>query len=219
MLVPMRKCNNTKRFRRHGRIAACVVLAGFFSLIFGCSAGSEGWGVMLWSPDEAVFPTGSIVPVVGISQLNETYDIQAAKKTPTESVPQWRVALFKRKSQAEEYEKEYAQYADQFAVTNLDGLPVRAERDQDAKRTYKLREGEVAKVLARDSEKSTAGEFEGYWYKLLTEGGITGYSFDKYLRILSATELAGRKKTYFWRAFSHRPSDPSITGTCLIPNG
>ncbi len=162
----------------------------FLAALFGCSGRNEGWGVLLWSPDGSAYDTGQIVLVSDVSKLNNTYDIRADKREPTETVEQWRIAFFKRKSTAEEYQDVFSEYANLYAVTSRDGLAVWAKRSTDAKRTYKLREGEVSKVLSRDDEKSVAGGFEGYWYLLLTAGGVTGYSFDKYLEVLSTEQLS-----------------------------
>ncbi|MBN1687448.1 MAG: SH3 domain-containing protein [Spirochaetales bacterium] len=176
-----------RRLRKLTGVTLCILTA----LASGCSGGSEGWGVLLWSQNETLYPTGTIVEVTNISQLNETYDIRMDKRSPVGSVAQWRLSFFNRKSRAEDFQTEYAPNADLYAVATLDGLPVREQRDPDAKRSYKLRKGEVAKVLRRDAEKSVAGDIEGYWYQILTEGGISGYSFDKYLEILTLDQLTG----------------------------
>lgn len=155
----------------------------------GCGGG-EGWGLILWSHDEAQYPTGTLVPVIESSLLNNTFDLRIDRKSPTATVPQWRVALYKRKSVAEDAAAIYTQFADLYAVARLNGLPVRETQDPDAKRVYKLREGEVVKVIARDEEQSSAGEYTGYWYQVLTDGGVTGYSFDRYLEVYTSEELA-----------------------------
>ncbi len=189
----MHKGSDSRNIRR----ITWLLLAGaavflLLTMPTGCSVGGDGWGVILWSHDESTHPTGSIIPVVNVSQLNSTYDIRVDRRSPVESVPQWRLSLHKRKSQAEDFLVEFAEYADLYAVANLDGLPVREERDAGAKRTYKLREGEIVKILFRDEEKSIEGDFEGYWYQVLTDGGVTGYSFGIYLEVLTAAQLAAR---------------------------
>lgn len=193
MQSPMYACKTSPVFHRVMRFLFAN-LAVFLLLIThtGCSAGGDGYGVILWSHNESAYPTGSITPVVNVSQLNSTYDIRTDRRSPIESVPQWRISFFKRKSQADDFLEEFSKYADLYAVANLDGLPVREERDPDAKRTYKLRDGEVVKILSRDAEKSIEGEYEGYWYQVLTDGGVTGYSFGIYLEVLTATQLAAR---------------------------
>jgi hypothetical protein len=167
-----------------------TVTAFFAGIAAGCGMRTEGWGVMLWSHDEAAYPTGSIVPVVDSSLLNETYDIRLDRRSPVDTIPQWRLAVFNRKSQAEDYQSRYAEYRELYAVAALNGLPVRETQDPDAKRVYKLREREAVKVLDRDAGQSTAGEYTGYWYQVLTDGGVTGYSFDRYLEFYTAEELS-----------------------------
>jgi hypothetical protein len=181
---------------------------------------TEGWGVMLWSQDEGTFSTGSVVPVVGISQLKETFDIRTDKKSPIETVPQWRLTLFKRKTQAEDYVLEFSDFSELFAIVRLNGLPVREQRDADAKRVYKLKENEVVKIISRDGEKSTAGEYSGYWYQVLTDGGVTGYTFDRYLELYTAQELAGldftEEKDEFLEIFLNSVFRPKHYRTMLI---
>ena len=160
----------------------------------GCSFRPDGWGVLLWSHDERSFPTGTTVPIVETSMLNTTYDIQQDRESSVFTVDQWRLAFFKRKTQAEEYAALYEAYKGLYAVANLAGLPVRENRDPDAKRVYKLRMGEIIKVLEKDQSVSTAGEYEGYWYKVLTDGGVIGYTFDRYLNIYTSLQLAEREQ-------------------------
>jgi hypothetical protein len=193
MHVLMLKGSESRKIRRIiWLLLTAVTAVSLLTVATGCSAGGDGWGVILWSHDESVYPTGSIIPIVNVSQLNSTYDIRVDRRSPVETVPQWRVSLFKRKSQAEGFIEQFAQYADLYAIATLDGLPVRDERNAEAKRTYKLREGEVVKVLSRDMQKSVAGDFEGYWYQVLTDGGVTGFSFGTYLEVLTAAQLAKR---------------------------
>ena len=178
--------------RRAGKIPALYI---FICLVFiGCSFRPEGWGVFLWSHEEDAFPTGSMVPIVKTSMLNTTYDIQLDKQAQVFTVDQWRLAFFKRKSQAEEYSARFDGYRDLYAVSNLAGLPVRDDRDPDAKRVYKLRMGEIIKVLEKDDIPSTAGEDEGFWYKVLTDGGVIGFTFDRYLQLYTSLQLAEREQ-------------------------
>ena len=174
-----------------GKISRIYLLALIaFAGTVACGSKPEGWGVMLWSLDESSFATGSVTPVTAVSLLNKTYDIQFGKDSPVVTVPQWRIEFFKRKAQAEEYASDYRNLSDFYAVAELNGLPVREEQDQDAKRVYKLRIGEIIKILDRDDQKSTAGEYEGYWYKVLTDGGVVGYVFDRYLAVYTKEELS-----------------------------
>lgn len=169
-------------------LPTCVALAS-------CGFRPDGWGVLLWSHDEQAFPTGSVVPIVETSMLNTTYNIQSDKHAPIFTIDQWRLAFLKRKAQAEEYGARFNAFRDLFAVSDLAGLPVRESRDPDAKRVYKLRIGEIVKVLEKDDTQSTAGEYEGYWYRVLTDGGVIGYTFNRYLQIYTSQELAEREQS------------------------
>ena len=193
MHLPMQGNMRSKRACRLLRNHAGAVAGILLALASGCSAGNRGWGVILWSENEPLYPTGSMVRVTGTSQLRDTYNLRIDRSLPEESVAQWRVAFFKRRPNAENFQADYAEYAALYAIATLDGLPVREKRDPGAKRTYKLRHGEVVKILNRSAESSAAGSIEGYWYEILTESGISGYSFDRYLEMLTFTQLTEGK--------------------------
>ncbi len=211
------------RATRWGVLRHAVITMASLTLLFflsSCGMKTEGWGVVLWSHDESIFSTGSLVPVVGSSLLNETYDIRMDRHSPVETVPKWKLTVVKRKSQAEELVTEYAEYRNLFAVADLNGLPVRDTQDPAAKRVYKLRSGEAVKILGRDPEQSKAGDYTGYWYRVLTDTGVTGYSFDRYLKLYTAAELANlvftEKTDEFLEHFLDHTFRPKYFRTMLL---
>ncbi|MDR0452352.1 MAG: SH3 domain-containing protein, partial [Treponema sp.] len=82
---------------------------------------------------------------------------------------------------------EFGEYALSYAETLQDGLPIREETDNGSRRVYRLRAGEIVKILAKSQGSpaiSTTGDpLPGDWYKVLARDGSTGYCFSYRLRI------------------------------------
>ena len=165
-------------------------LLTFSLLLLSCRPRVEGWGVLLWSHDESDLDTGSVVPIRGESNIRDTYTVDSTLHEDQIELPKWRLSYFQKKSQADSYAYNFATYSDIFALAKSNGLPIREERNQDARRLYKLREGQIVKIINRDSERSTAGEYEDFWYEVLTGDGIRGFTFGFNLDIKSAAALA-----------------------------
>ena len=100
-------------------------------------------------------------------------------------VPTWRIRLFPDRERAVQGAEEYAPYLNMYAYSERDGLPIREEADQEARRVYKLAEGQLVKVLARGEKKVQISSFEDFWYLVLTEDGYQGYCFGYYLPVFS----------------------------------
>jgi hypothetical protein len=86
---------------------------------------------------------------------------------------------------------EFAEYARLYAETVQDGLPIREAPDNSARRVYRLRMGQIIKILARvdgNPAISATGEpLPGDWYRTLTEDGTVGYCFSYRLRLFEHT--------------------------------
>lgn len=92
------------------------------------------------------------------------------------------MGLFEREDDFISARENFASHRDSFAQCQKN-LPLREKPDSDSKNIYKLREGQILKVLDREENEVTIGNLTGYWYKLLTEDGVTGYTFDYYLTV------------------------------------
>jgi hypothetical protein len=102
-------------------------------------------------------------------------------------VPLAQLELVGRKKAARERMKAFSEYALTYAETLQDGLPIRENVDNSSRRVYRLKMGQIIKVLARiegNPAISTTGEpLPGDWYHVLTEDGIKGYCFSYRLRL------------------------------------
>jgi hypothetical protein len=73
-----------------------------------------------------------------------------------------------------------------------DGLPIRDNPDNNARRVYRMRLGEIVKILSPAegvSAISASGDpLPGDWYQVLTEDGSVGYCFSYRLRLFEHAE-------------------------------
>lgn len=157
-----------------------------------------GWGVVLWNVETPAIPSGTLVPVYIKSNIDNVYVIGVPKEyqvlpekksdpvVDKVEVPLWQIQYFPSKSKATEYSKAFSDYAPLYAETLQDGLPIRSDPDNSARRVYRLRQGQVIKVLDKaegNPAMSGSSPLPGDWLKVLTEDGAIGYCFSYRLRI------------------------------------
>lgn len=157
--------------------------------LVSCGGRAIGYGLVLWSPDEAVVPTGEVLAVQAQSEIAKTYTVALPDRDTGLTLEQWRVQFFDEKEQADAFAETFAPYRTLYAQSGRDALPVRDAANQGGRRVYGLREGEVIKILGRTTEEEVnVGGLSGYWYQVMTETGVRGYTFS---RLLTVTEGAG----------------------------
>jgi len=176
------------------RICFAVCLLTVF-LTFSCGPRAEGYGVLLWSPEEAAQPSGSVVPIYGESAIKETYTIGIGEEKQHREVPMWRIRYFNRKKEAAASAGTFSEFAAVFAVAQRDGLPIREEPNSNSSRVYRLRKGQVIKVIDRTEQPFEEGGLSDYWYRVLTEDGSTGYAFGHFLDITTTGEQGVGEET------------------------
>ena len=164
----------------------------FFFLLVVCTAAALsscartiGYGLVVWGGEDGPVRTGQILPIQQESQIQNTYLIRLERTKELVEVPTWRIRLFPDRERAVQGAEEYAPYLNMYAYSERDGLPIREEAEQEARRVYKLAEGQLIKVLARGEKKVQISNFEGFWYLVLTEDGYQGYCFGYYLPVFS----------------------------------
>ena len=116
-------------------VAVALVAATAVILLSGCNSRS-GWGVVLWSVPEAGLQSGGVVKVLTESHINNVYIIENGGKRF--ELPFWQLKKYRWKGQALSYAKVFAPYKSIYAVAQRDGLPLRDQADNGAKRVYKL---------------------------------------------------------------------------------
>lgn len=153
------------------------------AVLVSCAGGKLGYGVVLWSANNSPVKTGQVVTVKSQSQINNTYSIAVSGSRTPIDVPTWRIKLFSSQTEAVNFSASYSPMIPIFAKATTNGTPIRDKPDVSAARVYRLRQGQVIKVLAEQPKKVTIGGIDGHWYQVLTNDGVMGYSFDANLQV------------------------------------
>ncbi len=172
-------------FNRYFTIALIIIAAVFLS---SCRSQYIGWGVLYVENPENNLAAGTVLPVLQESEIRDVYTIEAAGKAAGIDISRWKISFHDKETEAETFAENYKQWTDMFAVTLLNGLSIRENPDGEAERIYKLREGQVVKIIGRDNGMVNIADHDGYWYLVLTEDGTSGYCFDKNLRVYDSKE-------------------------------
>jgi hypothetical protein len=102
-------------------------------------------------------------------------------------VPLPRFEFVGSRSKARKRAEAFSRYALTYAENMQDGLPIRAFPDNSANRVYRLRMGEIIKILSLSegvpAVGATGDPLPGDWYQVLTEDGNKGYCFSYRLRL------------------------------------
>ena len=187
-------------------LASAALLAASLT---GCSR-RLGWGVALWSFDgteqqalegldpeapamEALPPpspdrisSGTVLPVLIKSNINQTYVVENPKTRKKAEVSIWKIELFRSRREAEARAKDFKPYAGLYANTLRDGLVLRDQANNAANQVYRMRRDQVVKILERtEGEEVTTGgkPLPGDWYLAMGDDGTRGYVFSNQLRI------------------------------------
>jgi len=151
-----------------------------------------GYGVLLWSLDEPEVISGAVLPVYVKSNIEKKW-IVGFPETPDSNkkvkfeIPFTQLEYHPTKRRALEAAEIFAPHAMSYAENLLDGLPIRDVPDNNARRVYRLRSGEVIKILGLSEgipPIGTSGDpLPGDWYKVMTNDGVSGFCFSNRLRI------------------------------------
>jgi len=183
--------------RKKGLPAFFVLLSTVF-LISSCSR-VLGYGVLLWSAEDPPVPSGTVLPVYIRSNIDHVWVVgipseyrTAGSRVDKFEIPLSKLELSGSKKKAQERAEVFAPYALIYAETLQDGLPIRENPDNGARRVYRLKLGEIIKVLSParggvPAVGATGDPLPGDWYRVLTEDGISGYCFSYRLQLFRHT--------------------------------
>jgi hypothetical protein len=175
-------------------------LSLLFSLLFTLllsSCSKLGYGVLLWSIDDPPIDSGVVLPVYIKSNIEKIWvigvpDKSISQKDYKKEIPLTQLEFIGSKRKAGKWAENFAPYAMMYAENLQDGLPIRDFADNNSRRVYRLRLGEVVKVLGIAKgipPISTTGDpLPGEWYKVLTNDGVIGYCFSFRLKIFNQNE-------------------------------
>jgi hypothetical protein len=156
-----------------------------------------GYGILLWTNDDPHISSGTILPVYIRSNIDHVWVVGVPDSARTGSVNKIEIplSLFEfsgSKRKAVKRAHEFSQYASVYAENMQDGLPIRDAPDNGSRRVYRLRPGEIIKVLEKSEGNppiSTTGDpLPGDWYLVLTNDGVKGYCFSYRLKIFNHYE-------------------------------
>jgi len=170
-----------------------VFLLFLILLLSSCSR-RLGYGILLWSAEDPPVPSGTVLPVFIRSNIDQVWVAGIPREYRSEEssmdkfeIPLSQLELAGSKKKAEARAEAFAPYALIYAEALQDGLPIRESPDNGARRVYRLKLGEIIKILAPAKGVAAVGTtgdpLPGEWYKVLTEDGATGFCFSYRLKI------------------------------------
>jgi hypothetical protein len=179
---------------RLSRVALPALAAVALALLCSCGSRALGWGVVLWGspgPDDpsGIPATGSVAAVIGQSEIEGTCLLAGQGRKGGVEMPAARVRVFGKKAEASAFAAGFAQYAAAWAFSQKQDpppLPIREEAKPDAKTVYKLKPGQLMKVVGRSAEKQAIKPYADYWYEVVTEDGFGGWVFGHFLKVFTA---------------------------------
>ena len=153
-----------------------------------------GYGILLWSSEDPPVPSGTVLPVYIRSNIDQVWVVGIPKEFRTEEsridkfeIPLAKLELAGSKKKALERAETFLPHALLYAEGLQDGLPIREAPDNGARRVYRLKLGEIVKILAPASGTiavgATGDPLPGEWYRVLTEDGTSGYCFSYRLKL------------------------------------
>ena len=162
--------------RKSFALAALALVCGIF---LSCSS-SLGYSVVLWNNPEIPVNEGEIVKVYIKSNISHVYVIQVPGTNTKSEIPLWQLSEPASKGKALKTLNRFSEYAHTYASVKLDGLPIRQEAINTSKQVYRLRKGEIIRILYKGSGAAPTngrGNLQGEWLRVLTNGGTMGWCF------------------------------------------
>jgi hypothetical protein len=169
------------------KVVTPIFLLLLFSILASCSGGGEGYAVVLWPDGDSGLTEGEILTVTAVSESRGVVSVSTGQAQL--EVDAWRVLVLPEREAAETFQEDFAPWSGTYGRAMRTALPVRERPDRATTRVYRLREGELVKVLDRSDEVVNEGGLRGYWYHVLTREGVSGWLFGYHLELTGA---AGR---------------------------
>jgi hypothetical protein len=176
--------------KRSPLLLLIVFLFGFLmsGVLTSCSPKTDGYAVLIWPEPTTPVGAGTILELSNPNDSEKTVFVtDGTTKWMTE---QWRLIRFDKRDAAEAYSNAFLPWQDTYARSLRTALPVRERPDQASTRVYRLRDGELMKVLSRQDQMTEVGGLDDYWYEILTREGISGWVFGYHLELTGASGRA-----------------------------
>ena len=167
--------------KKYGLIAICAISFALAS----CSR-FMGYGMLLWDIPERDLRDGDILPVYIRSNISHTYAVSAPDSKDRFDIPLWQITTPASRRETKKIKLRYAEFLHRYASVKLDGLPIRAEPVNTARQVYRLRKGEIIKILYKGEGQAVmtgSDALEGNWLRVLTSSGTQGWCFSYNLEL------------------------------------
>lgn len=166
-----------------------------FFIIFILNACSKivGYGVVNWSMPDYDLVAGDVLPVYVKSKVSKAYIVELGSEKEKKEIPLWQLSFFKSKKDADAFRYKIAENAYLYAEVMSDGLPMRLEPENTSKQVYRLRKGQIIKILWKGDGVPVLKNGEalpGVWYQVMTDDGASAWCFSLNLRIFDEREEA-----------------------------
>jgi hypothetical protein len=192
--VRRRQVNSESKNKTRAVKVRSLFFLFLLSLFFSSCERKLGWGVLLWVDESRGIPSGTVLPVYIKSNIEKMWVVgipkeyqRAGTKETKIEIPLAQLELAGSERAAHKRSAEFGDYALVYAETLQDGLPVREEPDNSASRVYRLRLGEIIKIISISTGapaiSATGVPLPGDWYRILTQDGTRGYCFSYRLRL------------------------------------
>ena len=174
--------------------------------------------MVLWGRNGAALQTGIIVPVDQGTPITPPILLLVPGESRSRASSPWarsgsssaKVGCGPASSQS------FAPFVQSWAVSMKQDpppLPIRDQASQDGRVIYKLKPGQLVKVVGRSAAPETIQQYSDYWYEVVTDDGFSGFCFGHYLtsfttagdpsqeaqRIMSQDEALDRIMSNTWR--------------------
>lgn len=165
-----------------------VLIFSIISCILAYTSCSRlmGHSVVLWTIENENIPDGTIVPVYIKSNISHVYVIGIPDTDKKLEVPLWQISEPSSKKQVNQLAQKYSEYQRKYAKVKYDGLPIRFEPVNTARQVYRLREGEIIRVLYKGNGvevKAGNSALQGDWLRVMTNDGTIGWCFSYNLAV------------------------------------
>jgi hypothetical protein len=176
-----------KTCRTCGAAAAMACLLALPALfLLSCGPRAVGYGVILWGDPSGQAATGAVVGILKRSDIDNSIIVSVPGERKPREYPAGRIRGFERRVEAVQYAASYASFLGTWAFSQkLDPppLPVRDQPRQEGRAIYKLKPGQLVKVVGRSANPEAVKPYEDYWYEVVTEDGYSGFCFGHFLKV------------------------------------
>jgi len=174
-----------------------LFLTSLLLAVLFTSCSRLGYGVLLWSIDEPLIDSGTVLPVYIRSNIEKIWVVGVPDKSKSNKeykleIPLSQLEFVGSKRKATNRAEEFSKHALVYAENLQDRLPIRESADNNSRQVYRLRLGEIIKILgiARGTPpiSATGDPLPGEWYRVMTSDGVIGYCFSFRLRLFTQNE-------------------------------